>query len=178
MNSSFIEFLAVQHSANFSKYEGKRRRSAKLYSRARELFPGGISHNIRFFEPYPFFVKRARGKSLVDVDGNTYTDYWMGHWALILGHSPAIVASRLALQAKNGTLFGTTNELSIELAELIQRFMPSAELMRFSSTGSEATMYAVRLARAKTGRRVIAKAIGGWHGFNGSLMQSVNYPFE
>ncbi len=102
----------------------------------------------------------------------------MGHWALILGHSPRAVTEVLADQVRNGTLYGTVNQVSVELAETIQRLMPAAEMIRFSSTGSEATMYAVRLARARTGRRVIAKAIGGWHGFNTTLMQTVNYPFE
>src|SRR5581483_9478363 len=153
-------------------------KSRRLYSRAAKVFPGGISHNIRYFEPYPFFVNAAKGKQLSDVDGNKYVDYWMGHWALILGHSPRPVADVLVQQARNGTLYGTVNDTSVELAETIQKLMPRAEMMRFSTTGSEATMYAVRLARANTGRRVIAKAIGGWHGFNTTLMQTVNYPFE
>jgi glutamate-1-semialdehyde 2,1-aminomutase len=159
-------------------YERKTSKSKRLYSRSAKVFPGGISHNIRYFEPYPFFVNAAKGRQLHDVDGNRYTDYWMGHWALILGHSPKPVADALAAQVRNGTLYGTVNDVSVELAETIQKLMPRAETMRFSSTGSEATMYAVRLARAKTGRRVIAKAIGGWHGFNTTLMQTVNYPFE
>jgi glutamate-1-semialdehyde 2,1-aminomutase len=159
-------------------YKLKTEKSRHLYSQAVKLFPGGISHNIRYFEPYPFFVKGAKGKQLRDVDDNKYTDYWMGHWALILGHSPKPVADALAVQAQNGTLYGTANQASVELAETIRKLMPMAEMMRFSSTGSEATMYAVRLARAKTGKRIIAKAIGGWHGFNTTLMQTVNYPFE
>jgi glutamate-1-semialdehyde 2,1-aminomutase len=159
-------------------YELKTEKSKILYSHAVKVFPGGISHNIRYFEPYPFFVNRAKGKQLQDVDGNKYTDYWMGHWALILGHSPKPIANTLPAQAQNGTLYGTANKVSVELAEAIQKLMPRAEMMRFSSTGSEATMYAVRIARAKTGRRVIAKAIGGWHGFNTTLMHTINYPFE
>jgi glutamate-1-semialdehyde 2,1-aminomutase len=159
-------------------YKLKTEKSKRLYSQAVKVFPGGISHNIRYFEPYPFFVNGAKGKQLRDVDDNKYTDYWMGHWALILGHSPKSVAYALAAQAQNGTLYGTANQASVELAENIQKLMPRAEMMRFSSTGSEATMYAVRLARAKTGRRVVVKAIGGWHGFNTTLMQTVNYPFE
>ena len=159
-------------------YERKTTKSKRLYFRSTRVFPGGISHNIRYFEPYPFFVNSAKGKQLHDVDGNRYTDYWMGHWALILGHSPKPVADALAVQVRSGTLYGTVNDVSVELAETIQKLMPRAEIMRFSTTGSEATMYAVRLARAKTGRRVIAKAIGGWHGFNTTLMQTVNYPFE
>lgn len=159
-------------------YHRRTIKSGRLYSRSAKVFPGGISHNIRYFDPYPFFVNSAKGRQLRDVDGNKYTDYWMGHWALILGHSPKPVADALAQQVRNGTLYGTVNDVSIQLGETIQKLMPRAEMMRFSSTGSEATMYAVRLARAKTGRRVIAKAIGGWHGFNTTLMQTVNYPFE
>jgi glutamate-1-semialdehyde 2,1-aminomutase len=159
-------------------YQRKTRLSQKLYKRSQHVFAGGINHNIRFFNPYPFFVQKAVKSSLYDVDGNNYTDYWMGHWALILGHSHHAIVSESTKQAKSGVLFGTANTLSVQLAETIQKLMPRAELMRFSSTGSEATMYAVRLARAVTGRRVIAKVIGGWHGFNTTLLQSVNYPFE
>src|SRR5919197_1864129 len=166
------------HNESLKTYRLKTGKSKRLYSHAVKAFPGGISHNIRYFEPYPFFVNGAKGKQLRDVDGNKYTDYWMGHWALILGHSPKSVADTLAIQAQKGTLYGTVNEVSVELAETIQGLMPRAEMMRFSTTGSEATMYAVRLARAKIGRRVIAKAIGGWHGFNTTLMHTVYHPFE
>jgi glutamate-1-semialdehyde 2,1-aminomutase len=159
-------------------YQRKTRLSKKLYARSQHVFAGGINHNIRFFSPYPFFVQKAIKNCLFDVDGNRYTDYWMGHWALILGHSHRAVTSVSSRQAKSGILFGTANTLSVQLAETIQKLMPRAELMRFSSTGSEATMYSVRLARAATGKRVIAKVIGGWHGFNTTLLQTVNYPFE
>lgn len=166
----FEEYLAA--------YQRKTRLSKKLYTRSQHVFAGGINHNIRFFSPYPFFVQKAIKNCLFDVDGNKYTDYWMGHWALILGHSHPAVSSVSSRQAKSGILFGTANTLSVQLAETIQKLMPRAELMRFSSTGSEATMYSVRLARAATGKRVIAKVIGGWHGFNTTLLQTVNYPFE
>ena len=159
-------------------FERKTKKSKSLYFRSANVFPGGINHNIRFFEPYPFFTKAAKGKYLLDVDNNEYTDYWMGHWALILGHTPDIVSNSLLKQIRKGILYGTTNDLSVDLGETIQKLMPRAEYIRFSSTGSEATMYAVRLARAKTGRRVIAKVLGGWHGYNSSLMHNVNYPFE
>ncbi len=159
-------------------YKNKTKNSKKFYSKAFSIFPGGISHNIRYFKPYPFFVSKSNGKYLYDVDNNKFTDYWMGHWALILGHSHPIVTQSLNKQIKQGTLFGTSNIQSIDLGEIIQKLMPKAERMRFSSTGSEATMYAVRLARAKTKRRIIAKVIGGWHGFNTTLLHSVNYPFE
>ena len=159
-------------------YESKTQLSKKNYARSLKVFPGGINHNIRFFEPYPFFVSKAKRNFLFDADGNRYTDYWMGHWALVLGHSNPSVITAVSKQIKSGTLYGTVNNISVELAEAIQKLMPKAELIRFSSTGSEATMYAIRVARAKTGKRVIVKAIGGWHGFNTSLLQTVNYPFE
>ena len=159
-------------------YERKTKKSKSLYLRSSNVFPGGVSHNIRFFEPYPFFSKEAKGKSILDIDDNKYTDYWMGHWALILGHSPNIVSKSLLKQITKGTLYGTANELSVDLGEIIQKLMPRAEYIRFSTTGSEATMYAVRLARAKTSKRIIAKIEGGWHGYNTSLMHAVNYPFD
>jgi glutamate-1-semialdehyde 2,1-aminomutase len=159
-------------------YENKTQTSKKLFRKATKVFAGGINHNIRFFEPYPFFSKSAKGKNLYDVDDNEYTDYWMGHWSLILGHSPRTVVNALSKQIRNGTLHGTANNISVKLGELIQKLMPAAEKMRFSSTGSEAAMYAVRLARAESRRRVIAKIIGGWHGFNTTLMQAVTYPFH
>jgi len=164
---------------HYSKlYESKTSKSRSLFDQASRRFPGGVSHNIRYFEPYPFFTQKAHGRYLWDVDNNRYTDYWMGHWSLILGHSHGIVADALRERIPEGTIFGTANELSVRLAELISKIMHGAEMMRFSSTGSEATMYAARLARAFTGKRVIAKIEGGWHGFNTTLLKSVNFPFE
>lgn len=159
-------------------YKNKTFESMNLYYKSREIFPGGINHNIRFFNPYPFFTVKSKGKFLIDADGNRYIDFWNGHWALILGHSPRTVSKSLIKQIKKGTLYGTANKLSLQLGELINDAIPLAENIRFCSTGSEATMYAIRLARAKTKKRFIAKVIGGWHGFNSNLLQSVNYPFE
>ena len=159
-------------------YKKKTHNSRKFYNDSVKIFPGGISHNIRFFRPYPFFVNKATNKHLIDVDGNRYVDYWMGHWALILGHSPNVVVKKLDRQIRQGTLYGTANDISIKLGETIKKSIPISELLRFCTTGSEATMYAIRIARAVTKKRIICKTIGGWHGFNTDLMQSVNYPFE
>lgn len=159
-------------------YKKKTHNSKKFYNDSVKVFPGGISHNIRFFRPYPFFVNKATNKHLIDVDGNRYVDYWMGHWALILGHSPNVVVKKLDRQIRQGTLYGTANDISIKLGETIKKSIPISELLRFCTTGSEATMYAIRIARAVTKKRIICKTIGGWHGFNTDLMQSVNYPFE
>ena len=113
---------------DFHSYVNKTNLSKAWYERACKVFPGGISHNIRFFPPYPFFVERAHGKNLQDVDGNTFVDFWMGHWALILGHSPQNVVQPLEKALGQGTIFGTVNDTSVLLGEIIQKFVPSAEL--------------------------------------------------
>ena len=158
-------------------YERKTRRSKSLYGRALKVFAGGVSHNTRFYEPYPLFVKRARGKFIWDEDGNRYTDYWMGHTALILGHSPKIVVDRLEEQVRHGTLYGMGSSLSVQLAEEVQRSVPCAEMVRFCNSGAEATMYLIRLARAYMGRRTVVKIAGGWHGYNTQLNTAVHTPF-
>ena len=137
----------------------------------------GVSHNIRFYEPYPFVVKSSTGKNIVDVDDNKYTDYWMGHWSLILGHGPKSVKESLKKQIEKGWMYGTVNEQTIKLSELISKAVPVAEKIRYVTSGTEATMYAVRLARSVTGRKIIAKIEGGWHGYTSDLLKSVNWPF-
>src|ERR687891_532973 len=112
-------------------YESKTHKSKMLYRRAMKVFAGGVNHNIRFFEPYPFFATSAKGKYLYDVDGNKYVDYWMGHWALILGHSPNVVVEKLDSQIRHGTLYGTVNDTSIKLGESIKKAIPTSELLRF-----------------------------------------------
>src|SRR3712207_729998 len=111
-------------------YKIKTPRSMNLYLQAKEIFPGGINHNIRYFKPYPFYTIKAKGKFLYDVDGNKYIDFWNGHWALILGHSPNIVSERLSEQARLGTLYGTANRISVKLGELIQKTISHAENVR------------------------------------------------
>ncbi len=159
-------------------YEGKTRGSGELFERAKKVFAGGVNHNARFYEPYPIFVKRARGQHIWDQDGNRYTDYWMGHMALILGHSPPVVVRALERQLAEGTHFGMGSELSVGLGEEIQLAVPCAEMMRFCNTGAEATMYLVRLARAYTSKRTIIKMAGGWHGYNTELNKGVRSPFD
>jgi len=159
-------------------YKKHTKKSAKIFDRSKKLHINGVSHNIRFFEPYPFVTKAARGKNLIDVDGNKYTDYWMGHWSLILGHAAPQVAEKVKKQISNCWMHGTVNENTIEFSEVIQSAVPVAEKIRYVSTGTEATMYATRIARAKTGKKIIAKIDGGWHGYTTDLLKSVNYPFD
>ncbi|MEM2202621.1 MAG: glutamate-1-semialdehyde 2,1-aminomutase [Candidatus Bathyarchaeia archaeon] len=159
-------------------YVSKTQKSRALYERAKKVLPAGVSYGIRFFEPYPFYTARAKGSKLYDVDGNEYVDYWMGHGAHILGHSPSVVVEAVKRQVENGTHFGTSHELEVALAEQVVKMVPSAEMVRFTNSGTEANMYAIRLARAYTGKSKIIKFEGGWHGGYDALHVGVKYPFD
>ena len=159
-------------------YKKKTKKSAKLFSKAKKVHVNGVHHNIRFFEPYPFVTKSAEGKFLKDVDSNKFVDYWMGHWSLILGHTQKQIQKKAAGQLKKGWMHGTSNENAISLSEEISKAVPVAEKIRYASTGTEATMYSVRLARAETGKKIIAKIDGGWHGYTTDLLKTVNWPFD
>jgi glutamate-1-semialdehyde 2,1-aminomutase len=161
-----------------SEYKKKTKESFLLYKKARKYFAGGVNHNARYYPPYPIFIARARGKHLWDEDGNRYVDYWMGHTSLILGHSPKFIVKAISEQAANGTLYGMSSRKSLELAELISKNVPCAEMIRFCNTGAEATMYATRLARAYTSRKWVIKIEGGWHGYNTQLNKAVHHPFS
>ena len=159
-------------------YKKKTKRSARVFERSKKFHVNGVSHNIRFFEPYPFVTKSGKGKYLVDIDGNKYVDYWMGHWSLILGHAAPQVIDPVKKQLPSCWMHGTVNELTVSFSEVIQKAVPVAEKIRYVSTGTEATMYTVRIARAVTGKKIIAKVDGGWHGYTTDLLKSVNWPFE
>lgn len=165
-------------SAAVDEYRRRTPLSARAFARSRELHVNGVHHNIRFFEPYPFVARSASGSRITDIDGNSYTDYWMGHWSLILGHAPPAVAAALGAQLGRGWMHGTVSEPAIELSEAIRAAVPAAEKIRYTSTGTEAAMYAVRTARALTGRRTAAKVDGGWHGYASELLRAVNWPFS
>jgi len=153
-------------------------KSSKLFKESKKFHVNGVHHNIRFFEPYPFVTKSSNGKFLIDVDSNKYIDYWMGHWSLILGHSPKNVLHDVRIQLNSGWMHGTLSKNTIKLSEKISKAVPVAEKIRYATTGTEATMYAVRLARTATRRKVIAKIDGGWHGYTTDLLKTVNWPFQ
>jgi len=119
---------------------------------------------VRFYEPYPFFATSARGSKLTTADHKTYLDYCMGYGAMILGHSYSSVIEAVRSQLDNGTLFCVPTEREIKLAEMICKVVPCAEMTRLVNTGSEATMHAIRLARAFTKRKGVIKFEGGYHG--------------
>jgi glutamate-1-semialdehyde 2,1-aminomutase len=159
-------------------YRLKTPRSENLFKRAKEVMPGGISHNIHFFPPYPFFVEKTKGSKIWDVDGNEYVDFWMGNYTHILGHRPRIVVQAIEKQLKEGIHWGAVYRKQIEWAELIRELVPSAQMVRFCCSGTEATMYAIRLARGYTGKETILKAAGGWHGANSDLSLGIKMPYE
>jgi len=162
----------------FEDYTSKTPKSKALHERAKKVLPAGVSYAIRYFEPYPFYVARAKGSKLYDVDGNSYIDFWLGHTALILGHSPPAVVKAVKRQIEKGTHYGAAHELEIALAEQVTKMIPTAKMVRFTNSGTEANMYAMRLARAYTGRNKIAKFEGGWHGGYDALHVAVKPPFN
>lgn len=162
----------------FDAYRQKTPLSEKLFNKSKEVMPGGISHNVHYFPPYPFVIQKAKGSKIWDVDGNEYVDLWMGHYTHILGHLPQILVEAIEQQLKEGIHWGILFEKQIEWAELIQELVPCAGMVRFCCSGTEATMYAVRLARAFTGKKTVLKIAGGWHGANPDLSVGVKIPYE
>ncbi len=142
-------------------------RSAELFDRAKAVLPGGVNSPVRAFRAVggtPFFVARAAGARLTDADGTTYLDYVCSWGPLILGHAPAAVLEAIRGAAERGWSYGAPCEAEVELAELVRRRMPAVEMVRFVNSGTEATMAAVRVARAATGRDLILKFEGCYHG--------------
>ncbi len=152
--------------------------SAAAFERASELFPGGVTHDSRLMNPYPLTVVRAKGARKWDADGNEYVDYFGGHGALILGHGRPEVVAAAARQLELGTHYGANHDLEIEWAELVKAMVPSAERVRFTGTGTEATLLALRLARAATGRRKLLRLRGHFHGWHDHMAFGVANHFD
>src|SRR5919197_1990190 len=148
-------------------------RSAELFATAQQLLPGGVDSPVRAFRAVggtPRFIARGKGSVIWDVDGNRYVDY-LGSWGpLIVGHAHPGVVAALQDAATRGTSYGAPTEAEVELARLVNAAFPSIELVRFVSSGTEATMSALRLARAFTGRDKIIKFDGGYHGHADGLL--------
>ena len=141
--------------------------------RARDLFPGGVNSPVRAFrqvEGEPFVVQRGVGARIWDVDGNEYLDYVLSWGPLVLGHAPPSVLAAIGKAMAHGTSFGIPTELEVELGTAVRDRMPHVEMLRFVSSGTEATMSAVRLARAHTGRNAILKFDGCYHGHADSFL--------
>ena len=140
--------------------------SAARAAEAAALFPSGITHDSRYIEPYGLYISRAQGPRKWDVDGRCYVDYFGGHGALLLGHCHPEVMAAVHAQLDRGTHYGASHELEIAWAALVMRLIPSAERVRFTSSGTEATLMAVRLARAFTGKPKIIRFNHHFHGWH------------
>lgn len=139
-------------------------RSRELFAKAQLTLAGGVAGNNKFMKPHPLYVERGSGPRIVDVDGNEYIDLLMGAGPLILGHRPEAIVEAVRAQLDRGTHFVLPTELESELASRITQHLPYVEKLRFTTTGSEATIMALRAARALTGRQKVAKFDGHFHG--------------
>ncbi len=156
------------------KYLTRHKRSAQLWRRASRLTPGGVESNIRFFKPHPFLADYGDGGYIYDVDGNKILDFMMGFGSLLLGHNNRDIALEVIKQLESGSMLGVTSELFVDYLEAIQKAVPSMKKLRLANSGTEATMHALRTARAYTGREKIAKAEGAYHGAHDYVLQSLD----
>ncbi len=148
-------------------------RSRKLFEEAKKHVPGGVNSPVRAFRSVggePLFIKKAKGSRITDADGKTYIDYVLSWGPMIVGHAHPAVTTALKKAVSNGTSFGAPTELEITLAKMVKKAVPSIELVRMVSSGTEATMSAIRVARGFTGRNKILKFDGCYHGHGDSLL--------
>jgi glutamate-1-semialdehyde 2,1-aminomutase len=154
-------------------YERMHRGSHRLHQQALEVFPDGVTHDTRRFTPFPIYVDRAQGPRKWDVDGNELIDYVSGHGALLLGHGRAEVVEAVRQQVVRGTHYGASHETEIAWGRWVQKLIPSAERVRFTSSGTEAVQMAVRLARAHTKRELLVKFEEHFHGWSDTVSASL-----
>ena len=152
--------------------------SAADFEKARRLFPSGLTHDSRYIEPYGLYIARAKGPRKWDVDGNEYVDYFGGHGALLLGHCHPKVVAAVHEQIERGTHYGASHELEIAWAEWIMKLIPTAERVRFTSSGTEATLMALRLARAFTGKTKLIRFKHHFHGWHDHMTSGYANHFD
>ena len=163
------------HAEELQRYRSQNRKSREMYERAEKVLPLGVSSNFRTYEPYPIYIQRAQGSRMWDVDGREYVDFSMTFGALMVGHSHPVMVEALTRAVGEGTLYGMPHDRELEAAELLcRRFQ--LEQIRFTNSGSESTMHALRLARAYTGRNKVVKFEGAYHGGHDAMLVSVKPP--
>lgn len=161
-----------------AEFAGKFPTSLKRYNEAANIFPAGVTHDARYLRPFPPYISHAQGAHKWDIDGNRLIDYWMGHGALLLGHNHPAVTQAIAGQLNRGTHYGGSHELEMAWGRWVQKLVPSAERVRFVSSGTEATMMAIRLARGFTGRNKLIRFAGHFHGWHDQVMLGHKPPFD
>ena len=160
----------------YDEYVARTPNSGKEAKRAQKIIPGGVGSAIQYWAPYPIFINDSKGAYVWDLDGNKYIDYCMCYAAMIAGHANPIIAKAISEQAKKGTLYGLCVSSAVDLAEEIHRRYPVIEMLRFTQSGVEATMYAVRLARGATKKMGVLKVEGAYHGCSDMLLYSTSVP--
>ena len=170
--------MPVTTPAGRDPYSDGRPRSARLHAEALKVFPSGVTHDSRQLAPFPLYIVRAEGSRKWDVDGHEYLDFVMGHGALLLGHCRPEVVAAVQAQVGRGTHPGACTELELEWGKRVQAMVPCAERVRFTSSGTEATLMAMRLARAATGKERIAKFNGHFHGWHDYAQIGQAPPFD
>lgn len=155
------------------EYRRKTSGSAKIFEESSAVFPGGVNSAIQFFPPYPVYVQSGYGSTLLDVEGNSYIDFCLAYGAMTAGHrNPAIVNAIVDQVKERGSILGAPSPGALNLAKEVMHRIPSIKMLRFCNSGAEATMYAVRLARAMTKRDKIIKMEGAYHGAHDYLLVS------
>lgn len=159
-----------------AEYAKRNPKSKKAYEQACELIPGGVTANIKFFAPFPLFMEKGQGARIIDVDNHEYVDYVLSYGPLIHGHGcPEITKAAEEYVHEHGTiLYGTPHEGELEFARMIHSYFPSMESMRFTNSGTEATLLSIRTACAYTGKRKIAKFEGHYHGGFNEVLVSIH----
>jgi glutamate-1-semialdehyde 2,1-aminomutase len=152
--------------------------SRQRFEAARAVFPCGVTHDTRMMEPFPVYVERAKGAKKWDVDGHELIDYFVGHGALLLGHSPDDVVRAVQEQMAKGTHYGACHDLEVEWGRLVQQLVPCAEKVRFTGSGTEATLMALRLSRLHTGRPKFLKFRGHFHGWHDYVTVGSDPPYD
>ena len=168
----------LSNSRIIAAYREKTPSSERLAAEAKGMFPSGVTHDSRHIDPYGIYVERAQGARKWDVDGNEYIDYFGGHGALILGHNHPEVLAAIHLAMDRGSHFGANHALEVRWAQAVQKLMPGAERLRFTSSGTEATHLALRLARAHTGRRKVVRLKTHFHGWHDHMAGGVSTHFD
>ena len=161
-----------------AKYCSMMKKSKKLHAKAKDVLPGGVESNFRLLEPFPFYADYADGSRLFDVDGNEYIDYLLSQGAIMLGHRRKEIMLAVQAQVQKGANFAVPTELCHEVAKRITSYVPSVKRVRFTNSGTEATMHAIRTARGFTGKDKIAKAEGGYHGVHDYVLWGLWGPPE
>ena len=163
--------ILVQYQKTFAK-------DRELSQAANHLFPDGVTHDSRHMSPFPIYITRADGAKKWGLENKMFIDYWAGHGALLLGHNPPDIVETVTAQMQRGTHYGACHPLELEWGNLVKQLIPSAERVRFVSSGTEATLMAIRLARTYTRKNKVLKFAGHFHGWHDSLVFGAYPPFD